>query len=303
MSTATAPRRRDLEQNAQDAAARLPGLLVAAQRIAANVALGSHGRRRPGSGESFWQFRPYGPDDTPTMIDWRQSAKSDALYVREREWTAAQTVALWCDLSPSMHFRSRKEWPTKAERAATLALSLGIVLIEGGEKIIRLGADGTRIQAASAGRVAVSQMAERLVRELAAPSAASVPSFGLGLPRFGATVLISDFLQPMPDIAAMLDVFAQRNQSVHLLQVLDPAEETLPFSGRVRFEGLEDEGDVIIDRAEDARSEYVARMTSHRESLRTLAAAHGWSFATHRTDTPPHLTLVTMHRAIGERQR
>jgi uncharacterized protein (DUF58 family) len=254
-------------------------------------------------GEAFWQFRPYGPDDTPAMIDWRQSARTDALYVREREWTAAQTVALWCDLSPSMHFRSRKEWPTKAERAATLALALGIVLVEGGEKILRLASDGTPVRAATAGRVALSQMVDRLARELDAPNPAPFPTFSTGLARFGASVLISDFLQPVESIAAALRALAERNQSVHLVQVLDPAEETLPFTGRIRFEGLEDEGDVLIDRTEDARSEYAARMTAHRESLRTLAASHGWSFAVHRTDMPPQLTLVALHRAIGERQR
>ncbi len=302
MSPATL-KRRDLEHSAELAAAHLPGLLVNAQRIAANVALGSHGRRRPGMGESFWQFRPYGPDDTPSMIDWRQSGRSDALYIREQEWTAAQTVALWCDLSPSMHFRSRKDWPTKADRAATLALSLGIVLVEGGEKILRLDANGLPVRAATAGRIALSQMAERLARELDAPTDTPFPKFNTGLARFGATVLISDFLQPLPCIAAALDAFAAHNQSVHLVQVLDVAEETLPFTGRVRFEGLENEGDVIIDRAEDARTEYMARMAAHRDSLRALAASHGWSFTTHRTDAPPHLTLVALHRAIGERHR
>ncbi|MBL8643002.1 MAG: DUF58 domain-containing protein [Rhodospirillaceae bacterium] len=307
MSPAPALARRDLETRAERAAAHLPGLLVAAQRIAANVVLGSHGRRRPGMGESFWQFRPYGPDDTPGRIDWRQSARSDTLYVREREWTAAQTVALWCDLSPSMQFRSRKEWPTKAERAAVLALALGIVLVEGGEKILRLSSEGTPVRAATAGRLALSQMADHLARDLAAPDDnagdAPFPSFTQGLARYGATVLISDFLQPLPDIAAGLSHLAGRNQSVHLVQVLDAAEETLPFTGRVRFEGLENEGAFTIDRTEDARAAYMARMAAHREALRNMAAMYGWSFAVHRTDASPQLTLVALHRAIGERHR
>ncbi|MSO96755.1 MAG: DUF58 domain-containing protein [Rhodospirillaceae bacterium] len=303
MTTAPAQRRRDLEHLAESAAARLPGLLVAAHRIAATVTLGSHGRRRPGMGESFWQFRPYAPDDTPQAIDWRQSAKSDALFIREREWTAAQTVALWCDLSPSMHFRSQKNWPTKAERAAVLALALGIILIEGGEKILRLAADGTPIMAATAGRLALSQMADRLARDLAEPGNAGNPAFNSALPRHGTTVLIGDFLQPLDRLASALAAFAERNQSVHLVQVLDPAEETLPFSGRVRFEGMENEGGLVIDRTEAARTDYVERITAHRDGLRALAAAHGWSFAAHHTDMPANLTLVALHRAIGERQR
>ena len=48
-----------------------------------------------GMGENFWQFRPYQTGDTVEGIDWRQSAKGDRLYIRETEWSAAQTVWLW----------------------------------------------------------------------------------------------------------------------------------------------------------------------------------------------------------------
>src|SRR5579872_5556903 len=124
------------------AAATLPPLLVSARRIAATVMLGSHGRRRAGTGESFWQFRPYSRDDTPQSIDWRQTAKTDHVFVREREWVAAQTVALWSDLSPSMHYRSRRNLPTKAERAAVLTLALADLLADGGERIMHLSITG-----------------------------------------------------------------------------------------------------------------------------------------------------------------
>lgn len=299
----TALQRQALERQADQAAAYLPGLLVAAQRIAANIMLGAHGRRRPGMGESFWQYRTYGPDDAPAAIDWRQSAKSDAVFIKEREWTAAQTVALWCDLSPSMHFRSRKDWPTKVERAATLMLALGIVLTEGGEKILRLNAEGAPLPGATSGRIAVTQMADRLARDFDHSASAVFPDFRTPLPRYGSAVLFGDFLQPLPELSQSFARMAGHNQAVHLVQVLDPAEETLPFAGRVRFEGLENEGDLVIDRAENIHEQYADRMARHREGLRLLAASYGWSFATHRTDQPPQLTLVALHRSIGERRR
>jgi uncharacterized protein (DUF58 family) len=303
MISARPLQRHELEHRAEAAAARLPGLLAAARRIAANVNLGAHGRRQPGLGESFWQFRPYGPDDAPQAIDWRQSAKSDELFIREREWAASQTVALWCDLSPSMHFCSRRDLPTKAERAAVLLLALGILLIEGGERILRLSAAGVPVAAAMAGRLALMQMAENLTREFDAAAPEALPSFNVKLPRYGATVLIGDFLQPVASIAKAFETFRERHHGVHVVQILDPAEETLPFNGRVRFEGLENEGALVIDRAEDARAAYVAKLAAHREALKALSTATGWSFTTHRTDMAPHLTLVALHRVIGERAR
>src|SRR6266852_6611266 len=87
-------------------ASRLPPLLVAAERVATTVAQGVHGRRRVGQGESFWQFRQYEPGDAAQRIDWRESAKSQRLYVRETEWEAGQRVWLWRDASPSMDWSS-----------------------------------------------------------------------------------------------------------------------------------------------------------------------------------------------------
>ena len=95
-----------LRARAEQAAASLPPLLVAAERVASTVAQGVHGRRRVGQGETFWQFRQYQPGDAAARIDWRESAKSQRLYVRETEWEAAQSVWLWRDPSSSMDYSS-----------------------------------------------------------------------------------------------------------------------------------------------------------------------------------------------------
>ena len=63
-------------RRAEALGARLPPLLVAAERVASTVAQGVHGRRRVGQGDSFWQFRPYVSGDPVNRIDWRQSARS-----------------------------------------------------------------------------------------------------------------------------------------------------------------------------------------------------------------------------------
>src|ERR1700748_2035802 len=94
-----------LQHEADALGAGLPPLMVAADRLAASVSLGVHGRKRAGIGETFWQFRRYYNEDA-TRIDWRQSAKSQQLFVREREWEAAQTVLFWSDAGPDMNFAS-----------------------------------------------------------------------------------------------------------------------------------------------------------------------------------------------------
>ena len=72
----------------------------------ATLALGVHGRRRSGMGETFWQFRRFRDGDAPNAIDWRKSARSHRLYVRENESEAAGTVWLWFNRSKTMAYRS-----------------------------------------------------------------------------------------------------------------------------------------------------------------------------------------------------
>src|SRR5207248_1460060 len=124
-----APAPAAMRDRAEQAAAGLPPLLVAAERVAVTVAQGVHGRRRVGQGETFWQFRQYEPGDAAARIDWRESAKSQRLYVRETEWEAAQSVWLWRDASSSMDYTSAgyitgAAWPKKRERAELILVAL-----------------------------------------------------------------------------------------------------------------------------------------------------------------------------------
>src|SRR5258705_633851 len=93
-------------EEAERLGAALPPLLVEAERLTSGVWLGVHGRRKAGMGETFWQFRRDRVEDSSTTIDWRQSAKSQHLFVREPEWEAAETAWIWHDTSSSIGYDS-----------------------------------------------------------------------------------------------------------------------------------------------------------------------------------------------------
>ena len=280
---------------AEELAALWPPLLVAAERIAAGVAQGAHGRRRTGSGETFWQYRRSQPGDPLAAIDWRRSGRGDQLFLRETEWAAAQTVWLWCDASPSMAWRSTPALPTKRERAEVLILALAALLLRGGERIAPLAGG----MAPTGGGGALSRLADMLARERTGPGLPTPPP----LPRHATVVLAGDLLAPPEEIAALLGRLSAGGATGHLLQVLDPAEESLPYDGRIRFEGLEGEGEMLAGRAQDLRGAYAERLADHRAALAALARARGWSFATHRTDQPPQPALLGLYTQLAERPR
>ena len=79
-----------------------------------------------------------------------------------------------------------------------------------------------------------------------------------------------------------------------MIQVLDPAEETLPYEGRTEFLSPEG-GDIwLADRAESLRTLYQSRLKAHRDQLQALATRLGWSFMVHHTDRPPTEPLLTL---------
>jgi len=291
MSAGTLP----LRQRAEQLAATLPPLLVTAERVASTVAQGVHGRRRVGQGETFWQFRQYTAGDRPESIDWRQSAKSDRVFVRQTEWEAAQSVWLWRDGSASMAWRAADDRPTKRARAELLCLALAALLVRGGEHIALLGSG----QRPSTGRAALRRMALRFERHEDAGEGASLPP-AVPLPRHGHVVLIGDFLAPLETIDRALRGYAEAGARGFMLQVLDPAEESLPYDGRVRFEGLEDEQSWVLSRVETVRDAYVARLNAQRAGLRAIARTAGWRFASHRTDRPPQSALLDMYMALSD---
>jgi uncharacterized protein (DUF58 family) len=266
--------------------------MVQAERVAATVAQGVHGRRRVGSGDSFWQFRAYVPGDPVTRIDWRETAKSERAYVRENEWEAAQSVWLWHDRSASMNWRSDKNLPTKRDRAALLLLALAALLVRGGE---REALDGSGLPPAH-GRAVLDRLA--LTIERAGEASQGLPMVE-PIPRHGSIVLIGDLLMPLDEFHDVLAGYAASGVRGHLLQVLDPAEESLPFEGRVRFEGTERENPLLIARVEAVRDEYQARLAAHRAGLAALARDHGWSLGHHRTDQPPHWALLALYGVMS----
>ncbi len=283
---------------AEAVAAGLPPLLVAAERVASTIAQGVHGRRRVGQGETFWQFRRYESTDSAQMIDWRQSAKTRHLFVRETEWEAAQSIWLWCDVSASMRYASTNGLPEKRDRAVLLLLALASLLARSGEHIALLG-DGS---IPSSGRATLERIAHNVLDErryrATGGGGGDLPGFE-PLPRHAHLVLIGDFLAPIEETNDLVRRFAGRGVNGHLLQDLDPAEEDLPFRGRTRFEGLEGEGDVLVRRVESARAEYRARLGAHVDGLESICRHVGWSFTRHHSHQPPETALLALYMIMS----
>ncbi len=288
----TTPERRSLGE-AKRLAASLPELLIEARRISNTILAGWHGRRRAGPGETFWQFRSFVTGEPASSIDWRRSARDDHLYVRETEWEAAHTIWLAPDLSASTDFRSRLSRSSKRDRIVVFTLALAELLARAGERVGLLGET----------KPVLSRHAAEVLAESLVPEGRPAWPDSRQLRQHSDVVVIGDFLDPVAEIEARLAAIAGTGATTHLVQILDPIEETFPYAGRTEFRDPETGLRHIVGRAETYRDDYRARLASLRSRLREICRRLGWSFLVHRTDRPATEPLLALHERLSDRGR
>ena len=284
-----------VRREAAGLSARLPSLVIAARNVAQTVRHGVHGRRRSGPGENFWQFRPFVSGEPSSRVDWRRSAREEHAYVREREWEAAHTVWIWFDRSASMRFGSSLAHTTKIDRAAVIALAFADLCVRGGE---RAGFLGLTRPIANVG--VVERFAEAIATDerLRGPSESALPP-SAPAPARSMALLVGDFLCEPAETEQVIRSISAFGAVGELVMVVDPIEETYPFSGNVEFLHPGGVLRLLRPKAQDIREAYLARMAAHRERLRAICASRGWGMSLNRTDGSAAETLLALRMRLS----
>lgn len=278
-----------LRHKAEDASMALPALITAAEHAANAVLSGEHSRKKPGSGEQFWQFRDYTSSDRPQDIDWRQSAKTDHVYIRQKEWQTAQTLHFWVHDGPGMAFCSSPHLDSKEQRAKIIALALALLATKAGEKITLLD------RSITPGRTehTLQKLAEKLCAPPSIPPAPMPESERLSLPKNSSAILIGDFLSEPNKLYQSFKTLSEQCDVSFVLHILDPAELDLPYSGRAHFiETGHEHNAALIDHTDSIRQTYQARITEHIQQVQTLCHSLHWGYECHSTDQDITQALV-----------
>lgn len=281
----------DALARARQRAALVPDLLVEAQRVANTVSAGWHGRRKRGSGDAFWQFRPYDQGEGISRIDWRRSARDDALTIRDQELEAAHTAWIWADNSASMLYRSANAQVSKQSRALVIALALADILARSGE---RVGWPGVTPA------ISARNAAERIAREL---TVSNVDDY-----TFPATqtirgpselIVVSDFLEPLSKLKERMTRLAQTKARATLVHIIDPAEHDFPFGGHTRFVDPETSNSLTFGRAQALQAQYRHHFSARQDELNRHCMQLGWNYWPHHTDALASSALVAVHTRLS----
>jgi uncharacterized protein (DUF58 family) len=190
-----------------------------------------------------------------------------------------------------MAFTSQLATESKLNRTLVVAFALAEVLVHAGE---RVGIPG--LMRPTGSRNVLDKIANAIVHDTS-ERASLPPSF---VPSsLSEIVMVSDFWTPMTEIRATLARLSATGAHGHAVQVVDPAEETFPYSGRVEFIEPESGGSVTAGRAEAWKADYEKRVARHRAELRAETDKLGWSFAIHRTDRAATELLLALHARMA----
>jgi uncharacterized protein (DUF58 family) len=219
---------------------QLDRLMLRANRWLPGDQAGHRASPRTRPAFEFIQHRKYVPGDDIRFVDWRASARSEHVYLREGEHPQAGTLHLLVDVSASMGWGQ----PPKNETSAQIAAMLAYVALNHGDRFILLpyrnGLAGPVGPLKGKGQIPVVM---RSIRRLSTGGEgnlyASVQEMQNSFaPRGGMLVILSDLLG-VQDLETILDRLPYPQWSVTVLHLLHPEELIPVIQGDFIFEDVE----------------------------------------------------------------
>ncbi|GAB4581305.1 MAG: DUF58 domain-containing protein [Anaerolineales bacterium] len=233
----------------------------------AGAGLRASPRRRPAA--EFLEHRPYTPGDDVRFVDWKASARSEHIYLKQGEQPQETTVHLLVDTSPSMAWGT----PPKSHAALTLAAALGYLTLANEDKLhlVPLEAAPARFQAFK-GKAQFPTLLNHL-RPLSFTPPQSKPAlaetlraYSRATPRGGMLLLLSDLLD-MPDLDAALSTFPRPTWEVTVFHLLHPHELHPALSGEFELVDAETGQSINYDLTPQALAAYRQHLQTWRNAV------------------------------------
>jgi len=193
-------------------------------------------RRRPDS--DFREHRQYVPGDDVRFVDWKASARSEQIYMKQGELPQETTIHLLLDTSASMAWGA----PSKRAGILQLAAALGYLALANDDRlnVIPVGAGSPRPPIQIKGKAqfpALLKFLSNIPFEGQADLVAGLREFTQHN-RGGVVILLSDLLD-IPDLPAALKTLPRPTWYVTLLHVLHPEELAPTLSGEFEIADAE----------------------------------------------------------------
>lgn len=276
-----------------------------ARSVVEGFLTGLHRSPHRGASVEFAEFKEYQPGDDIRRIDWQAFARTDRYHVRQFEDETNVRAYLVMDVSRSMDFAheggvSKRIWAsTLLASFAWLLLRQGDapgLLVYGDHPGLWLPPSSRRTQLEDLCRVldeAPAQSGTDLERAL---SRVAESASGRSL-----VVIASDLLETGEEMLTLARVLRRRGMEVVVFHVMDRAELDFPWEGMTLFEGLEGEGDLLVD-PDDLRAAYQAEIGAHLKKVTDTCVRSDIEYFRAVTDHPVEEPLRALLQSRAQRR-
>ena len=277
-------------------------LELRARHVVEGFLTGMHHSPYFGQSVEFRQHREYVPGDDLRHVDWKVYGRQDRLVVKQFEADNNLRCNLVVDTSASMLYGSGPL--NKFDYAATIAACLAYLLLrqrdavgcvtfdESVRDVVPVRSRRNHIESI-VNALNIDQPKEKTSIERALSDVAK------SQPRRGMIVLISDLLTDVDATAKALKLLRQRGHDLLVFHVMDDDELDFPFSGPVRFEGLESD-DYLNCNPRSLRNAYLSAVDDFLSTMRRFCATQSIDYKLIRTSQPLDVVLSTFLGARKE---
>ncbi len=250
---------------------RIGPLEVVARQVVEGIRIGMHRSPLRGISTEFTSHRQYAPGDEVRHVDWKVYGRTHRYYVKLFEAETNFVANLLLDASSSMQYASGKI--SKLEYAKYMAASIAYLIVSQRDSV-GVGVFDAELRQYIEPKSTfgiLSNMSRELERTEPQPRtniAAILHEFAARMNRRGMVMLFSDLLDNTDEFLRGISHLRFRGHNVTVFHILDRYELEFPLEGVWRFEGMENEGELVTQPAR-IRASYLKELETFVGKVRS----------------------------------
>jgi uncharacterized protein (DUF58 family) len=271
-----------------DVIAKIADLNLRSRRLVEGAISGMHRSPFHGFNIEFAEYRDYNPGDDLRRLDWRLYARSDRHYIKQYEEESNVKVTFVIDASASMNYRGSGAVLSKFDYAATLVVSLAMLLTRQQDPVgmVLFDEKANTVLPPSATQsqiVVMSNLLEKCQPARKTELGGLLLSLADQFRRRNLVVIVSDLFTDLDKLFEAMNRLRFSGHEVIIMHVLDRDELELPFEGPTVFRDIEGDEELFAEPWAFRRS-YQNAMTDFLESVRKDCNSRGYDHVRLLTD-------------------
>jgi uncharacterized protein (DUF58 family) len=272
---------------------RAEALGIKARSIVEGLRVGDHKSPFRGFSVEFVQHREYTPGDDIRHIDWKSYGRSERYTIKQYEQETNFTAHLLLDGSKSMEYGDGAT--NKLEYAKLLTATLAYVIVKQRDSVALDVFDREwRVELPASSSMAnvntILHALEDLHPEEKTSMGPLLEQLADRVRRRGLVFIISDVFDEVDNVLKGLKHLRFQGHDVTVFHVLHPDEVDFPFTGNVKFDGLE-LPEEIKTRPHLIRPAYQRIVRDYLEELRAGCDAYRVDYMRLDTSKPLEVAL------------